>query len=85
MTGTSLHPLLVTRQITLALRHGLCANTSNAFATYGFLLATVLGEPQLGYEYGQLAMGVNERLANPSNVCRIRLALGNIYRDTGLF
>ena len=79
MTGTSLHPLLVTRQITLALRHGLCANTSNAFATYGFLLATVLGEPQLGYEYGQLAMGVNERLANPSNVCRIRLALGNIW------
>lgn len=45
IAGSPLYPLLMARQITLALRHGLCEQTSHACAAYAFLLGCVLGEP----------------------------------------
>lgn len=77
IAGSPLYPLLMARQITLALRHGLCEQTSYACASYAFLLATVLGEPAVAYEFGQLALAMNERLANGSMASRIRLPLGS--------
>ena len=76
IVGSPLYPLLMARQITLALRHGLGEQTSYACATYAFLLATALGEPKVAYEFGQLALAMNQRLANASMGSRIRLALG---------
>lgn len=79
VVGSPLYPLLMARQLTLALRYGLCEETSYACATYAFLLATALGEPRIAYEFGQLALAMNQRLANVSMASRIRLALGTFF------
>ena len=78
IAGSPLYPLLMARQITLALHHGLCEQTSYACAAYAFLLTLVFGEPKVGYEFGQLALAMNERLAGGNMACRIRLPLGSL-------
>ncbi len=72
-----LYPLLMARQISLALRHGLSEQTSYACAAYAFLLGCVLGEPSTAREYGRMALSMNERLTGGSMSCRIRLPMGS--------
>ena len=75
--GTPLYPLLMARQITLSLRHGLSPATSYACAAYAFFLANVLGEPKAGQQYGQLALAMNDRVSNGNMASRIHLPLGS--------
>jgi predicted ATPase/anti-anti-sigma regulatory factor/GAF domain-containing protein len=71
------YPLLMMRQFTLALRHGLSAFTSYACAAYAFFLGCVLGEPAKAKELGEMALAMNERLTGGSMSCRIRLPMGS--------
>ena len=76
VTASPLYPLLMARQITIALRHGICEQTACACSTYGFLLVNILGEPAAGAVYGRLALVMNERLTNASMACRIGVSIG---------
>lgn len=60
-SGTLL-PYLVLKSVNLALRHGNCAESAFAFAAYGMVLCGVLDDPALGYEWGRLAIAINDRL-----------------------
>lgn len=57
----NLLPYLVLKSVTISLRHGNCPETAFAFAAYGMVLCGVLGDPALGYEYGRLAIALNDR------------------------
>jgi len=55
-------PYLVLKSVNLSLRHGNCPEAAFAYAAYGMVLCGVLGNPALGYEYGKLAIDINDRL-----------------------
>jgi predicted ATPase/signal transduction histidine kinase len=57
----NLLPYLVLKSVNISLRHGNCPETAFAFAAYGMVLCGVLGNPALGYEYGRLAIALNDR------------------------
>jgi predicted ATPase/signal transduction histidine kinase len=58
----NLLPYLVLKSVNISLRHGNCPETAFAYAAYGMVLCGVLDNPALGYEYGKLAIAINERL-----------------------
>ena len=66
-----LFPFLVLKSVNLSLRHGNGPETAFSFAAYGMLLCGALGQPQLGHEYGRLAVRMNERFENVSLKSRV--------------
>ncbi len=52
---------LIARSVNLSLRHGNSTETAFAYATYGMLLCGALNDPRQGYEFGKLALAMNER------------------------
>ncbi len=57
----NLFPLLVLKSVNISLRHGSSPESAFAYAAYGMLLCGALDEPALGYEFGKLAVRMNER------------------------
>ncbi|MGJ7509666.1 AAA family ATPase [Variovorax sp. GT1P44] len=57
----NLFPFLVLKAVNISLRHGNSPESAFAYAAYGMLLCGVLDDPALGYEYGKLAVAMNER------------------------
>ncbi|MCB1208457.1 MAG: AAA family ATPase, partial [Verrucomicrobiales bacterium] len=60
-SGTLL-PYLVLKSVNICLRHGNCPEAAFAYAAYGMVLCGVLGKPALGYQYGKLAITLNDRI-----------------------
>eukprot|EP00978_Attheya_sp_CCMP212_P009655 scaffold22939_cov49-Attheya_sp.AAC.1 len=54
-------PQMTFRMVRLSLRFGSCKETANAFAAYGMLLGTGLGQYREGYRFGQLALKLVDR------------------------
>ncbi len=59
-----LFPYLVLKAVNISLRHGNSPESAFAYAAYGMLLCGALDDPALGYEYGKLAVAMNEQLAD---------------------
>jgi predicted ATPase/class 3 adenylate cyclase len=59
-----LFPLLVLKSVNISLRHGTSPESAFAYAAYGMLLCGALDDPALGFEYGELAVAMNDRLAD---------------------
>jgi len=57
----NLFPYLVLKSVNLSLCHGNSSESAFAYAAYGMLLCGALNDPGLGYEYGKLALAMNER------------------------
>jgi predicted ATPase/class 3 adenylate cyclase len=57
----NLFPLLVLKSINISLRSGNCPESAFAYAAYGMLLCGRLDNPALGYEFGRLALKMNDR------------------------
>lgn len=57
----NLFRFLIARSVNLSLRHGNSTETAFAYATYGMLLCGALNDPRQGYEFGKLALAMNER------------------------
>ena len=57
----SLFPYLVLKSVNLSLRHGNSPESAFAYAAYGMLLCGTLNDPATGFEYGKLAVAMNER------------------------
>ena len=51
-----LMPLLVLRMVRLSVRSGVCAESAYGFASYGFILAGVLGQIHQGVAWGRLGL-----------------------------
>jgi predicted ATPase/class 3 adenylate cyclase len=58
----NLFPFLVLKSVAISLRGGNSPEGAFAYAAYGMLLCGVLDDPALGFEYGQLAVAMNEQL-----------------------
>lgn len=58
----NLFPFLVLKSVNISLRSGNSPESAFAYAAYGMLLCGALDDPALGYEYGQLAVAMNEQL-----------------------
>ena len=56
----NLFHFLVARSVNLSLIHGNSAETAFAYAAYGMLLSGALNDQRQGYEYGKLALAMNE-------------------------
>jgi len=57
----ALFPYLVLKSVNLSLRHGSSPESAFAYGAYGMLLCGSLNDPALGYQYGRLAVAMNER------------------------
>lgn len=55
-------PYLVLKSVNLSLRHGNSPESAFAYAAYGMLLCGALDDPALGYQYGRLAVAMNDQL-----------------------
>lgn len=62
----ALYGTAVLQQVILSLRHGHSRVSPFGYMTYGFLLAALLGRPEEGRAFGELALKLNERLPNPA-------------------
>jgi predicted ATPase/class 3 adenylate cyclase len=56
-----LFPFLVMKSVNISLRHGNSPESAFAYAAYGMLLCGALEEPALGYEFGKLAVAMNDQ------------------------
>ncbi len=57
----NLFPFLVLKSVNISLRSGNSPESAFAYAAYGMLLCGMLDDPALGYEFGKLAVAMNDR------------------------
>lgn len=57
----NLFPYLVLKSVNLSLQHGNCSESAFAYAAYGMLLCGDLDDPRTGYQYGKVALAINEQ------------------------
>jgi predicted ATPase/class 3 adenylate cyclase len=57
-----LFPYLVLKSVNISLRYGTGPESAFSYAAYGMLLCGALNEPAVGYEYGKLAVAMNDKL-----------------------
>lgn len=57
----NLFPFLVLKSVNISLRNGNSPESAFAYAAYGMLLCGALDDPALGYEFGRLAVAMNDR------------------------
>ena len=58
--------LIAAKQVNLSLRHGHCNISAFGYAAFGMLQAAVFGSYREAYEFGSLALALNERFGNVS-------------------
>lgn len=63
--------LIAAKQVNLSLRHGHCNISAFGYAAFGMLQAAVFGSYREAYEFGSLALALNERFGNVSLLCRL--------------
>ncbi|MEL7332812.1 MAG: AAA family ATPase, partial [Cyanobacteria bacterium J06560_2] len=70
MAAPSLMPLLIFKQVELSIEHGNCPTSIYAYADYGLILCGVIGDIASGYDFGQLALNLLDRLQAKAFTCR---------------
>jgi predicted ATPase/GAF domain-containing protein/ABC-type transporter Mla MlaB component len=65
--------LSLIKQVNVSLKHGHTDVSAFGYASYGFLLTGMLGQPTLGYELGRLALALNERFQNAELTCQLHV------------
>ncbi|OAB63330.1 hypothetical protein AY599_23220 [Leptolyngbya valderiana BDU 20041] len=80
MAAPQFMPLLICKQVELSIRSGNCAISTFAYADYGLMLCGVLNNIEAGYEFGQLALALLERLQAKACECRSKFIVSNFIR-----
>ena len=70
ITVPKLMPLAVFKMVSLSIQEGNTALSALAYATYGMILCSAVGELDTGYEFGELALTITEIL--PSKVVQAK-------------
>jgi predicted ATPase/transcriptional regulator with GAF, ATPase, and Fis domain len=60
----SLHDLVASRMVRISLEHGNCEESAFGYVAFATSVGYLLGEYGRGYEFGQLAIALNQRLAD---------------------
>ncbi len=58
----TLLPLTICREVNLSLVYGNAAGSAKAYANYGLLLCSGMGDLEIGYQFGQLALNLLKKL-----------------------
>ncbi|AUT01740.1 hypothetical protein CLI64_15850 [Nostoc sp. CENA543] len=62
MSGSSFMPLLIFKQVELSIQSGNSPVSVFAYGDYGVILSGLMGDIENGYEFGELALSLRERL-----------------------
>ncbi|WP_008309069.1 AAA family ATPase [Leptolyngbya sp. PCC 6406] len=65
-----LSPLITFKILKLSLRYGYTVPTAIGFASYGLVMAGIMGDIEAGYRYGQIGLAVADRFQSPMIRCR---------------
>jgi predicted ATPase/signal transduction histidine kinase len=66
----NLMPLLIFKQVELSIQFGNCPISVFAYGDYGLILCGIIGDIENGYEFGELALSLRDRLQLTSLKCR---------------
>lgn len=72
-----LMPLLVFTQVRITLTHGICPESSMAFALFGLILCGVVQDIETGVRFGELALRVLDRPDARAFVAKTRMVVHN--------
>lgn len=61
LAAPELFALIVLKQVNLSVAHGNASVSSYAYATFGIILCGIVGDIELGYKFGQLALNLLDR------------------------
>ncbi len=76
ITGNwNLYIFVSLKAVLLSLEYGNAAESVKAYANYGLILGTVLGDYQTGYEFGLLAYNLSEIFQKQEQLCKASLLL----------
>jgi anti-anti-sigma factor len=70
-------PLLGLLGVSLSLRHGNTEESCFAYSVYGFMLVAVFGDIPAGFQFSEMSLQLNERLADP----RLKGTLLHLHGD----
>jgi predicted ATPase/signal transduction histidine kinase/tRNA A-37 threonylcarbamoyl transferase component Bud32 len=59
---------IVLQQVELSLKHGNTQFSSDAYACYGFILCSMVGKIEAGFQFGELSLNLLEKFANTGQV-----------------
>ncbi|WP_437753378.1 AAA family ATPase [Sorangium sp. So ce1389] len=72
-TQHRLFAFLIVRQVNISLRDGHSDASPSSYVTYGFYLSACMGRHGEAYEFGKLAIDLNDRLNNPEMRCKLNV------------
>ena len=76
IVSPTLFSLAVLKQVNLSLKYGHAPESTFAYATFGFMLATVYQRTEEAFQFGRLALAINDKLRNKSMVCKLHMTFG---------
>jgi len=76
-SNAQLFAVISTKMASLSLQHGPAPKSSLAYAVYGMMLGSILGEYQQGYAFGRVAYELSERFQGLTQKCQTCFVLGN--------
>ncbi|MBH8566356.1 AAA family ATPase [Nostoc sp. CENA67] len=80
MAAPQLLPLLVCKQINLSVQYGNAPFSLFAYTIYGFILCSVLGDINSGYQFGQLAVNLVSKLNAKEIKAKIEVNVNSTIR-----
>ena len=72
-----LYALISAKIINIGLQYGHSKESSHGYSNYGGVVAAMMGEYQLAYQFGQLAMQLTEKFENMYLRCKDSMLFGN--------
>jgi predicted ATPase len=77
ITASPLYALVSVKAVELSMHYGNVAESAKAYANYGFLVGSSLGNYQLGYQLGVLAVDLSQKFGSDSQKCQACLLLAS--------
>ncbi|MFC1848919.1 response regulator [candidate division CSSED10-310 bacterium] len=71
-------PLIVFKLLDLTLKHGNSIGSGYAYVCYGVMLCGTLGDIELGYQFGNLAFKIIEKLDTKGIYCKVNFIFGSM-------
>ncbi len=72
-----LFPLITSKAVNFSLRYGHTNQSSFAYAVFGLMMVSTVGDLATGFQYSEMSLRLNEKLENP----RLRGTLLHLYGD----
>ncbi|MGL4379114.1 MAG: ATP-binding protein, partial [Microcoleaceae cyanobacterium] len=72
----NLYILIVVKAVNFSMKYGNVPVSAKAYANYGCITGSVLGNYKSGYEFGVLALNLSQKFNHRGQKCQVRLLLG---------